>query len=76
MAHSLKHATNFAVTTFTNRHAIPTIRTITAALFNRTKLCHAVAQLDTLGQAFFFFKAQSTQYAHRVLALKTKTRVH
>ena len=76
MAHGLDHPAHLAVTPLGNRHAVPAITALAAAILDAAKLRHAVVQAHTVQQQVLLVTAQGAQNPHRVFALQAETRMH
>ena len=72
----LKHAPDFAVSSFRQRYLVPAISTFSTTRFKRRELRHTIVKRHTFKQALFFFIVQRAQHTHSVFAFQAKTRVH
>ncbi|MNN46761.1 hypothetical protein D3C81_1611570 [compost metagenome] len=75
-ADRFKHTTHFAVTTFTDGHAVPFVDAFTTAIGDFGELRQAVFQLYAGQQFLAHALFQLTQRTDRVFAIDTVARMH
>jgi hypothetical protein len=58
MTNCFEHAANLPVAPLGNGNPVPAIGAFSTALFNRTELCNAIVQSDTIQQHLLLILAQ------------------